>query len=384
MNRQSLVGSNIQLGQQRPPRPSTHTEQVPQQQDEIANFAAMLHDDYGAADAVADQNPHPLKEGRKPKKESGYKEKIFSPVKEASYEDDDFSADESASVVEDRQSMFAEALDPTNWLINDIKFGDDGVPYFEESAKWTLAGMVRHYLFNPISPEFTSLQQFCWAVIIGIFMGFYTAAWKKLIEEGVEFMWKDLPEALLDWGFFTDLDGHFPLYHYMWLCPAFWGGLLSYIFVILPIPIPGQNEWIANLHTRGIQESDTFLMLFVLSTLGMMSGLSLGPELPLVLTSGMIGSWLGLKCKQSVLQARVMNITAGSAAIGGFFGFPMAGALFVMEIPHRMGLQYFEALSPATIASIVAVLCNRLITGNDVTGYYRYALAGRCLRFVHF
>jgi len=44
----------------------------------------------------------------------------------------------------------------------------------------------------------------------------------------------------------------------------------------------------------------------------------------------------------------------------------------VLEIPHRMGLQYFEALSPATIASIVAVLCNRLVTGNDVTGYFSY------------
>jgi len=37
-----------------------------------------------------------------------------------------------------------------------------------------------------------------------------------------------------------------------------------------------------------------------------------------------------------------------------------------------MGLQYFEALSPATIASIVAVLTNRLVTNNDVTGYYKY------------
>lgn len=40
--------------------------------------------------------------------------------------------------------------------------------------------------------------------------------------------------------------------------------------------------------------------------------------------------------------------------------------------PHRMGLQYFEALSPGTIASIVAVLANRLVTGNDVTGYFHY------------
>jgi H+/Cl- antiporter ClcA len=37
-----------------------------------------------------------------------------------------------------------------------------------------------------------------------------------------------------------------------------------------------------------------------------------------------------------------------------------------------MGLQYFEALSPATVSSIVAVLTNRMVVGNDVTGYYSY------------
>ena len=37
-----------------------------------------------------------------------------------------------------------------------------------------------------------------------------------------------------------------------------------------------------------------------------------------------------------------------------------------------MGLQYFEALSPATVASIVGVLSNRLITGNEITGYFKY------------
>jgi H+/Cl- antiporter ClcA len=148
--------------------------------------------------------------------------------------------------------------------------------------------------------------------------------------------------------------------------------VLSYIFVILPRKIPGQNEWIAALHARGVQDHETFWPLFVLSTLGMSSGLSLGPELPLVLTAGMVGSWLGVISKQSMLQARVMNLTAASAAVGGFFGFPMAGAMFVLEIPHRMGLQYFEALSPATIASIFAVLVNRMIVNNDVTGYYNY------------
>ena len=263
-------------------------------------------------------------------------------------------------------------LNPSPWLIADVKFDDRGTPYFEATQGWTAAGFVRHYLYNPIAPEFTSLQQFWWAVIIGIAMGVYTALWKMLIETGVDFVWETVPEALLELGVFTDLEGSFPLYHYMWICPMIFSSILSYVFCILPVPIPGQNEWIKNLHARGVQDYRTFWPLFVLATLGMLSGLSLGPELPLVLTAGMFGSWLGMLCQQSMLQARVLNLTAASAAVGGFFGFPMAGALFVLEIPHRMGLQYFEALSPATISSIIAVVTNRIITGNDVTGYFKY------------
>ncbi len=64
--------------------------------------------------------------------------------------------------------------------------------------------------------------------------------------------------------------------------------------------------------------------------------LSLGPELPLVLTAGMLGSWLGLACNQSMLQARVLNLTAASAAVGGFVGFSIAVALFVVQTPHLL------------------------------------------------
>lgn len=73
----------------------------------------------------------------------------------------------------------------------------------------------------------------------------------------------------------------------------------------------------------GVIDHSSFVQLILISTVGMASGLSLGPELPLILSSGMIGSYLGLKTKQSILSARVMNLTAAGAAIGGFFGFPM-------------------------------------------------------------
>jgi len=232
--------------------------------------------------------------------------------------------------------------------------------------------MIRNLFYDEENPEFTSLQQFSWAVLIGVFMGVMTAKWADLVEWSVEFVWKEIPEFLLEKGIFTELDGSFPLPYYMIICPALFGGVLSFISVKLPTPIPGQNEWIESVHILGVLDHTTFFQLIIISTLGMASGLSLGPELPLVLSAGMVGSFLGSTFHQSILSARVMNLTAASAAIGGFFGFPMAGALFVLEIPHRMGLQYFEALSPSTIASIVAVLVNRMVTGNDIKGYFNY------------
>eukprot|EP00977_Amphora_coffeiformis_P010239 scaffold2376_cov188-Amphora_coffeaeformis.AAC.5 len=268
--------------------------------------------------------------------------------------------------------MYLRHYDLNPWLTRDILFDENEKPYFPARSEWTLAGAVRHYFYNPITPEFTSVQQFCWAVVIGVVMGVYTAVWKIIVENGVEFVWEKVPAWLVEHKFFTEVHGWFPLYHYVWIVPTIFGAALSYIFVILPVQIPGQNEWISSLHKSGVQDYRTFFPLFVLSTLGMLSGLSLGPELPLVLTSGMFGSWLGLICRQSMLQARVLNLTAASAAIGGFFGFPMAGALFVLELPHRSGLQYFEALTPSTISSIVAVIANRLVVNNDVTGYFKY------------
>ena len=217
---------------------------------------------------------------------------------EESYDDDDddssFWSDEDDYTTEDdesvNKSLYQKVLHmPTDWLLRDADEDENGNLYFDpNSHRYTVARLVRHFLFNPITPEFTSLQQFCWAVIIGILMGFYTAFWKYVIETGLDFVWETVPEFLLELGLFTELEGNFPLYHYMWICPAIFGGILSYIFVALPFKIPDQNEWINSVHTKGVQESSTFFVLFVLSTLGMLSGLSLGPELPLVVSSALL------------------------------------------------------------------------------------------------
>lgn len=89
---------------------------------------------------------------------------------------------------------------------------------------------VRTVFYDHTKPEFTSLQQSSWAVLIGIFMGFLTAVWGMTVEYLVEFFWSTLPEYLLEQGIFTGLDGHLPLPHYMWICPTIFGGVSRFFF----------------------------------------------------------------------------------------------------------------------------------------------------------
>ena len=338
----SLYGNAIDFDDGIPPT-TRHVKQQPSQQDEINFFSSLVH-------ATEDDVPPPTNYGsttngppppQKPATNNGgskYGSTAQKPL--LSYDDDDDDDDSQHHGDDDSYAGLGIAsffihqvttmLDPTDWLTKDAHMENDE-PVFE-GGRYTLAGLVRHFLFNPLSPEFTSLQQFSWACLLGVAMGLYTAVWKWFIEAGVDFIWETVPERLLEWGVFTDAEGAFPLYHYMWMVPAVFGGVLSYIFVALPTKIPDQNTWIDSVHKRGVQDHRTFFQLFFLSTAGMWSGLSLGPELPLVLTAGMVGSWLALLTKQSMLQARVLNMTAASAAVGGFFGFPMAGALFVLEM----------------------------------------------------
>ena len=66
-------------------------------------------------------------------------------------------------------------------------------------------------------------------------MGFYTAIWKNIIERGVDLVWQTIPGKLHHLGVFTDLDGAFPLPHYMWICPSIFGGVSSIsLSVLLP------------------------------------------------------------------------------------------------------------------------------------------------------
>lgn len=98
----------------------------------------------------------------------------------------------------------------------------------------------------------------------------------------------------------------------------------------------------------------------------------LAPKRPRVQVNGSVGEWLGTKMSLSLPTVRILTFCGMSATLGAFFGAPLGGALFALEIPHRRGLEYYEALIPAVVSAIMSFTVFRFSTGLSIGGMYHF------------
>src|SRR4051794_9550117 len=117
---------------------------------------------------------------------------------------------------------------------------------------------------------------------------------------------------------------------------------------------PGDVELLVNnIHVLGGNEDVRDLRsLIPVSLLCIAAGGGMGPEAPLVQTTGTFGSWVSGRVRLSREDTRVLTITGMAAAFTVLFGAPLGSAIFALEILHRRGLEYYEALLPAVMGSL--------------------------------
>lgn len=118
---------------------------------------------------------------------------------------------------------------------------------------------------------------------------------------------------------------------------------------------PGDVELLVdNIHiTGGHRDVRALRSLIPVSLLGIAAGGALGPEAPLVQTAGTAGTVVGSRARQSAEQIRTLTITGMAAAFTVLFGAPLGSAIFALEILHRRGLEYYEALMPALGGALI-------------------------------
>lgn len=128
---------------------------------------------------------------------------------------------------------------------------------------------------------------------------------------------------------------------------------------------PGDVELLVNnIHVSGGDDDVRRLRsLIPISLLCVGTGGPLGPEAPLVTTTGTLASWLGIRRNLDRNDLRIASITGMAAGFTVLFAAPLGSALFALEILHRRGLEYYEALLPAAIGSLCGYGISAGVTG---------------------
>lgn len=98
--------------------------------------------------------------------------------------------------------------------------------------------------------------------------------------------------------------------------------------------------------------------LLPISLLCIGAGGTLGPEAPLVTTTGTIAHRHAQRAGLSAADVRIVTITGMAAGFAVLFEAPLGGALFALEIPHRRGIGYHEAAVPACIGALIGFACS--------------------------
>jgi H+/Cl- antiporter ClcA len=204
------------------------------------------------------------------------------------------------------------------------------------------------------------------AVVIGISGGLVATVYYFVLETMMHGMWHTLPEIVKP---------YFPSWltanNYVWIATTI-GGLCVGLAIYL-LGLPGEMAQVVDsIHNPGKIDIRKTPAMVIASLIAITSGGSAGPEAPLVQVNGSLGSWLGEKLRLTTASVRILTFCGMSAALGAFFGAPIGAALFALEIPHRRGLQYFEAIGPAIIAAILSFTVFRLNTGITIGGLYHF------------
>ena len=128
---------------------------------------------------------------------------------------------------------------------------------------------------------------------------------------------------------------------------------------------PGDVElMVDNIHVSGSATGvRTLRSLIPISWLCIASGGGMGPEAPLVQTTGTLASWTAKRAGLVVRESRVLTIAGMAAGFTVLFGAPLGSAIFALEMLHRKGLQYYEALLPAVLGSLAGYVVYVLATG---------------------
>ncbi|WP_460192799.1 chloride channel protein [Thermosynechococcus sp. FA-CM-4201] len=203
-----------------------------------------------------------------------------------------------------------------------------------------------------------------YALIVGLLGGCVATAFYLGLKLGFALLWGTDPSqvSIGTWAH---------LYPYIPLVTAF-GGLLVGLSVKFFGATGGLADAIAEVHHAGRLSYRFLPGMALASSLSLLFGSSAGPESPMIDINGGLGSWFAERLHLPPESTRILTLCGMAAGMGVFFEAPLGATLFVLEVPHRRSVEFYEAIIPALISAATGFTLFRVMTGTTIGGIYTF------------
>jgi len=210
--------------------------------------------------------------------------------------------------------------------------------------------------------EGTIPQSVVLALIIGTVCGIACWLYYTMLYFCLDFVWETIPE--------TFIKDNWDEENYWLYIPLMVSILVTCVgLTVICMGEPGDLPYtIARVHTHAYIPINHVLPMVFASLFSILAGGSLGPEAPLVAICGAIGGFISRNIfrQKHVNVVRKHTFMGMSGALAAFFGAPMGGSIFALEVCSRFGIEYFEHLVESVFCGEICLVVFRSLSGLSI------------------
>jgi len=203
--------------------------------------------------------------------------------------------------------------------------------------------------------EGTIPQSIVVALCVGTVCGVAAFVYYSVLFYLLETIWHTIPEALVidNWGENA---------YVAWIPIVGFGMAILTGLTVVFLGEPGDLAYtIKCVHEKAYISMNHVVPMVAASMFSILGGGSLGPEAPLVAICAALGGFVSRRVfkqrNRNVVRKHTLMGMAG--ALAAFFGSPLGGSLFALEVNSRFGVEYFEHTVEAIFCGEVCLVVFR-------------------------
>lgn len=215
---------------------------------------------------------------------------------------------------------------------------------------------------NRVLGEGTIRQSIVIGTVISCVCGIAAYAYYNFLFFFLEYIWHTVPEKYLTYFLPKDL-------LFLWIPIVVSIMAIGVGTSVLFLGEPGDLAYTVKcVNGKAFIGMDHVLPMLAASQFSILGGASLGPEAPLVAICASLAGFVSRNVfnqkNRNVIRKHTLMGMAG--ALAAFFGCPLGGSLFALEVNSRFGVEYFEHTIEAIFCGTLTVGVFRAIDGMSI------------------